>query len=50
MLSEAQTHIFKAPMLCIYPGAVLILLILGFGLMGDGLGDIKKAGGKHGSI
>lgn len=50
MLSEAQTHIFKAPMLCIYPGVVLILLILGFGLMGDGLGGIKKAGGKHGSI
>lgn len=48
MLSEAQTYIFKAPMLCIYPGAVLILLILGFGLMGDGFGRGKNAGGRHG--
>lgn len=50
MLSEAQTYIFKDPMLCVYPGAVLILLVLGFGLMGDGLGGGRKAGGRHGSI
>lgn len=37
MLAESQTYLFTAPALCIFPGAVLILLVLGFGLMGDGL-------------
>lgn len=50
MLSDAQKYIFKAPMLCVYPGIVLILLVLGFGLMGDGLGRGRYAGGRNGSI
>lgn len=50
MLSEGQTFIFKDPMLCVYPGAVLMLLVLGFGLMGDGLGSGRFSGGRHGSI
>jgi peptide/nickel transport system permease protein len=42
MLSESQTYLFSAPMLCVFPGVVLILLVLGFGLMGDGLRMGKK--------
>lgn len=36
MLSEAQSYIFVAPGSCIWPGLVLILMILGFSLMSDG--------------
>ena len=42
MLADAQTYLFTEPLLCIFPGAVLILLVLGFGLMGDGLRTGRK--------
>lgn len=41
MLAESQSYLFSQPMLCIFPGAVLILLVLGFGLMSDSLGTRK---------
>jgi peptide/nickel transport system permease protein len=37
MLAESQQYLFSEPQLCIFPGIVLILLVLGFGLMGDKL-------------
>lgn len=37
MLSEAQAYIFVSPGSCIWPGLVLILMILGFSLMSDGI-------------
>lgn len=37
MLSEAQAYIFVSPRSCIWPGMVLILMILGFSLMSDGI-------------
>lgn len=37
MLSEAQTYIFTSPGYAIYPGLVLILMILGVSLLGDGI-------------
>ena len=37
MLSEAQAYIFVSPGSCIWPGMVLILMILGFSLMSDGI-------------
>lgn len=37
MLSEAQSYIFSAPGYAIFPGLVLILMILGFSLLGDGI-------------
>ncbi len=40
MLSEAQTLIYLAPELSIYPGLCIIAAVLGFGLLGDGLRDI----------
>ena len=37
MLSEAQSHMFVAPWYALFPGIVIILMILGFTLMGEGL-------------
>lgn len=37
MLSEAQTYIFSTPGYAIFPGIVLIMMILGFSLLGDGV-------------
>jgi peptide/nickel transport system permease protein len=40
MLSEAQTQMFQAPMLAVYPGVAIVLSVLGLNLMGDGLRDV----------
>jgi peptide/nickel transport system permease protein len=37
MLSEAQTFLFGTPAMALAPGIVLILIILGFSLLGEGL-------------
>lgn len=39
MLSEAQTYLFKAPNYALFPGLAIILLILGFSLISDGIGQ-----------
>lgn len=41
MLNEAQTLIYLAPQLAIYPGLCIIAAVLGFGLLGDGLRDLS---------
>ena len=40
MLNEAQTQLFVAPQLAIYPGVAIALSVLGLNLMGDGLRDL----------
>jgi|TARA_R110002072_G_scaffold19040_6_gene70549 peptide/nickel transport system permease protein len=40
MLNEAQTMIYLAPYLAIFPGVVIASAVLGFNLLGDGLRDI----------
>ena len=40
MLSEAQTLMFQAPMMAVYPGVAIALSVLGLNLMGDGLRDL----------
>ena len=40
MLSEAQTLMFQAPMLAVYPGLAIALAVLGLNLLGDGLRDV----------
>jgi peptide/nickel transport system permease protein len=40
MLNEAQTMLFQAPMLAVYPGLAIALSVLGLNLMGDGLRDL----------
>ena len=39
MLSEAQAYIFSNPLTAIFPGIVIVIMILGFSLLGD---TIKK--------
>ena len=40
MLNEAQTMLFQAPLLAVYPGLAIALSVLGLNLMGDGLRDL----------
>lgn len=37
MLSEAQGYLFRAPSYAIFPGVIIILMVLGFSLLGDAL-------------
>ena len=41
MLSEAQTLLFQAPMVAVYPGVAIALAVLGLNLLGDGLRDLS---------
>jgi len=43
MLSEAQNHLLSAPWYALSVGAAIILLILGFGLISEGLGGDGNA-------
>ncbi len=40
MLSEAQSLMFQAPLLAVFPGLAIVLAVLGLNLMGDGLRDL----------
>jgi peptide/nickel transport system permease protein len=40
MLNEAQTMMFEAPLLAVYPGVAIALSVLGLNLLGDGLRDV----------
>jgi peptide/nickel transport system permease protein len=40
MLNEAQSQMFQAPMLAVYPGVAIALAVLGLNLLGDGLRDV----------
>ena len=40
MLAEAQTLMFDAPLLAVFPGLAIALAVLGLNLMGDGLRDL----------
>jgi peptide/nickel transport system permease protein len=40
MLNEAQTFMFLAPQLAVYPGLCIVLSVLGLNLLGDGLRDL----------
>lgn len=40
MLSEAQTMMFQAPLLAVFPGLAIALAVLGLNLLGDGLRDL----------
>lgn len=43
MLAEGQTYLRSAPWITIGPGAALVLLSLGFGLLGEGLRDLLQS-------
>jgi peptide/nickel transport system permease protein len=40
MLSEAQTLLYQAPLLAVFPGVAIALAVLGLNLLGDGLRDL----------
>ena len=40
MLNDAQTLMFQAPLLAVWPGLAIMLSVLGLNLMGDGLRDL----------
>lgn len=40
MLAEAQTLLFQAPLLAVFPGVAIAMAVLGLNLLGDGLRDI----------
>ena len=40
MLAEAQTLMFDAPLLAVWPGLAIALAVLGLNLLGDGLRDV----------
>lgn len=40
MLAEAQTLMFLAPGLALWPGLAIVVAVLGFNLLGDGLRDL----------
>ena len=41
MLNDAQTYVFQAPWLAIFPGLAITLCVLGLNLLGDGLRDLN---------
>ena len=40
MLAEAQTLMFQAPLLAVYPGVAIAMAVMGLNLLGDGLRDL----------
>nr|MDP2191795.1 ABC transporter permease [Rhodoferax sp.] len=40
MLAEAQTLLFQAPLLAVFPGLAIAMAVLGLNLLGDGLRDL----------
>jgi peptide/nickel transport system permease protein len=40
MLNEAQTFLYQAPTLAIFPGGAIAIAVLGLNLLGDGLRDL----------
>lgn len=40
MISEGLTYLFNAPWMSVFPGLAIVLTVLGFNLLGDGLRDI----------
>ena len=42
MMSEAQAYIFAAPGSVLFPGLVMILMVLGFGLLSDGCSEVTS--------
>jgi len=47
MLNDAQTYIYVAPYLAIFPGLAITLAVLGLNLLGDGLRDLLDPRIRH---
>lgn len=42
MLSEAQTYLFSAPGFALFPGLFIVLMVLGFSLLSEGIKEIRN--------
>ena len=42
MLSDSQRFIFQSPYSVLVPAIMLILMVLGFNFMGDGISEVNK--------
>lgn len=40
MLQRAQQYVFTAPALAVYPGAAIVIVVLAFNFVGEGLGEL----------
>jgi peptide/nickel transport system permease protein len=49
MLNDAQTYIYTAPLLSVFPGFAIALAVLGLNMLGDGLRDVFDVRRKKGS-
>jgi peptide/nickel transport system permease protein len=49
MLQKGRTYIISAPHIVVYPGIAIMLVVLGFNLLGDGLRDALDPHLAHGS-
>jgi peptide/nickel transport system permease protein len=47
MLSGAQNYLYTAPQLALYPGALILLTVFAFNLLGDGLRDALDPESRH---
>jgi peptide/nickel transport system permease protein len=50
MLADAQTQLFNAPLLAVFPGLALMVSVLGLNLLGDGLRDWADPKRQRGSL
>lgn len=50
MLASAQSYLWNAPQLAIYPGLFILLTVLSFNAMGDGLRDLLDPRWRRGPI
>ncbi len=47
MLSEAQAYLFSSPWCAIFPGIMIICMVLGFSLFSEGLGGKRQGRRRH---
>jgi peptide/nickel transport system permease protein len=40
MIDDAQKYLYESPWLAVWPGIAIFLAVLGFNLLGDGLGEV----------
>ncbi len=44
MLFEAQSYLFNAPWYAIFPGVTIIIIVLGFSMISEGLRERENRG------
>lgn len=42
MLADSQTYLYKAPGMAFFPGIIMVIMILGFGMLADGMSESRS--------